>query len=74
MIMAKTINGELNKQEVHEDFVNGFKKRGWIVIEETKTKKVSEEPLTVKEEKPIKETKIDTNGKKTSRPETGGKG
>ena len=75
MIMAKTINGELNKQEVHEDFVKKKKKRGWIVIEETNTKKVSEEPLTVKEDKLTKEIKIqDTNGKKTSRPETGGKG
>lgn len=70
MIMAKTVNGELNKQEVHEDFVEGFKKRGWVVIEQSKTTKVSEEPL-----KPTKETKTkDTNGKKTNRPETGGEG
>lgn len=65
--MAKTVNGELNKQEVHDDFVEGFKKRGWVVVEEKRVPKVSEEPI-IKKEKSI------TNGKKTNRPETGGEG
>jgi hypothetical protein len=46
--MTKTINNELIQQEVHEDFVKGFEKRGWVVKKET--------PKEVKEPKEIKDT------------------
>lgn len=76
MIVVKTFNDEIVKQEINPAYLKQFKKAGWVEFQEPK-KVISEYEVNASKEEVVitetvtgKEIKVDANKNKGGRPKS----